>query len=96
MFRFAQTFTKSFLKNDEGVTAIEYCVAAACLAGTIVFGISSIAPGISDRLGNSMNPNVVLSGDCKANGGSGNCGVGEGLGYGNGTENEGQGQGPGA
>ena len=96
MFRFVSKFTKSFLKNDEGVTAIEYCVIGACLAGTIVFGISSIAPEISDRLGNSMNPSVVLGGDCKAHGGSGNCGVGDGLGGGNGTPNEGQGRGPGA
>ena len=41
-----------------------------------------------------LHGDAEASGDCVANGGTGNCGVGGGLGGGNGTGNEGGGQGP--
>lgn len=101
----SKKWIRPFLKNEEGVTAIEYCVAAAFIGATIIGSLSALGPQISDRLGNAFNPTlgpVALGGGGESqsdgNGGActGNCGVGVGNGGGNGTENEGQGKGPGA
>ena len=94
MFPKAKTWTKKFLQNEEGVTAIEYCVAAAFIGATIIGSLSVIGPEINRYLGNAFLPNagVVQSADCGK--GLGNCGVGLGKGGGNGTSNEGKGKGP--
>lgn len=94
---------KEFLKNEEGVSAIEYCVLFTAVGFLIVLGgLNLVGPAISDRLSHSFEPNagVLASAEntgkgCKSNGWEGNCGIGLGNGGGNGTANEGNGVGPG-
>jgi Flp pilus assembly pilin Flp len=94
---------KEFLKNEDGVSAIEYCAIFGGVAFLIIFaGLNAVGPAISDRLGNAFEPNAGVmpsakssGGGCKSNGWTGNCGIGLGNGGGNGTANEGNGKGPG-
>ena len=99
----ATQWIRKILQDKAGVTSLEYCILFGGIGFLIVIGsFQYIGPGISDRLGNSFNPEAVLSGEgvCAAHNkgnkeGTGNCGVGLGGGGGNGTPNEGKGKGPG-
>jgi Flp pilus assembly pilin Flp len=99
MFRNVARWVNKFLKKEDGVTALEYCILFGGISFVILLaGFQGIGPGISDRLGRAFDPAIVLGeGSCPAHnsGLDGNCGVGLGGGGGNGTPNEGNGQGPG-
>ncbi len=102
MFPRTTRWIRKIRQDKAGVTSLEYAILFGGVGFLIVLGsFKYIAPGISDRLGNAFNPEVVLSaGLCAAHNkgekeGTGNCGVGLGGGGGNGTPNEGKGKGPG-
>ena len=100
----SKKWIKAFLKNDDGVTAIEYCMAGAFIGAVIIGSLSALGPQISGHLGNAFKPSfgpVAAAGgsesESKGNNSActGNCGAGVGNGGGNGTDNEGKGVGPG-
>lgn len=96
---------RAFLRNEDGVSAIEYGILFGGVAFLIIIGgMSAVGPAISERLGNAFEPTAGVmpsaaakssGGGCQANGGFGNCGIGLGNNGGNGTSNEGNGKGPG-
>lgn len=41
-------FLKSFLKNEDGTTAVEYCVMLALILLTLIVGLLSAGGGVAD------------------------------------------------
>ena len=48
MFQFALTWVKSFIKKDDGVTAIEYGLIAALISVTIIAAVSLVGTELTN------------------------------------------------
>ena len=66
---------RKLLRNERGVSAIEYCVLAALLAVTLIFALSSVGARVASTFGAA---GTNLSGSSGGNGGNGDDGAGDG------------------
>jgi len=64
MFPRAIKWMEGFLKKDDGLTAMEYGMAAAFIAVVVVGSVSTIAPEINRHLGNTFEPNAGVIEAC--------------------------------
>ena len=67
MFPFARIWIKSFLKNDDGLTAMDYSLAAAFIAAAVIGSFSVLGPEISQRFGKTFEPRMLtgeVAGEC--------------------------------
>lgn len=83
MFPNAFKWMKSFLENTEGITAVQYGLAAAFIAATVIGGVSALGPEINRHLGSAFEPDAGVldacgkvnpQGKCTANNGKGKTG----------------------
>ena len=64
MFPHAFKWMKLFFKKDDGLTAIEYGMAAAFIAVVVIGSLTTIAPEINRHLGNTFEPNAGVIDAC--------------------------------